>query len=107
MSVRAPRPSALALGTMPTDWMQLGACREAKGVDFFPSAGSGVLAAQRVCAGCPVRETCLEYALAEEISHGVWGGASDRQRQRLRAARLKGEREARRRAARQPDTMAG
>ena len=87
MSVRAPRPTTLATGTMPTDWMRSGACREAPDVDFFPTAGSGVLAAQRVCAACPVQEECLEYALVEEISHGVWGGASDRQRQRLRAAR--------------------
>jgi len=103
MSARAPRPSALD-GSLPTDWMESGACRNAPGVDFFPSAGSGVLAAQRVCAGCPVREACLEYALIQEISHGVWGGASDRQRQRLRAARL---RDARVANAGRPESMAG
>lgn len=106
MSVRAPRPSMLISASLSTEWMQLGACRDAPGVDFFPSAGSGVVAAQRVCAGCPVREECLEYALVTEITHGVWGGASDRQRQRLRAARA---REAKNRlgGGRHPESIAG
>ena len=54
---------------------------------FFPSDGVGVLRAQKICAGCPVMEECLEYALANHISHGVWGGASERQRRRLQRRR--------------------
>jgi WhiB family redox-sensing transcriptional regulator len=26
---------------------------------------------------------CLEYALAEHIDHGVWGGCSERERRRI------------------------
>lgn len=45
--------------------------------------------ARRICSGCPVRNACLQYAMeAEEESgerlHGVWGGLSPIQRQRLR-----------------------
>ena len=70
-----------------TDWMSDGACRSTPDVDFFPTEGAGVVKAKRVCARCGVRATCLEYALMEGITHGVWGGASDRERQRVRAAR--------------------
>jgi WhiB family redox-sensing transcriptional regulator len=49
----------------------------------------GVLVAQRICAECPVSEPCLEYALEHHIDHGVWGGASERERRRiLRRRRL-------------------
>ena len=94
MSARRPRPAAGALRLAESrftndDWMARGACRTVTGVDFFPNDGAGVLAAQRVCSGCPVRPACLEYALDNAISHGVWGGTSDRERQRLRSARSK------------------
>ena len=54
---------------------------------FFPGRGdtNAVRAARAVCAGCPVREPCLAFALAEHILEGVWGGTSERQRRRLRA----------------------
>ncbi|MCY3785140.1 MAG: WhiB family transcriptional regulator [bacterium] len=54
---------------------------------FFPSDGVGVLRAQKICAECPVMNECLEYALANHISHGVWGGASERQRRRMQNKR--------------------
>nr|MDQ6928977.1 WhiB family transcriptional regulator [Actinomycetota bacterium] len=39
--------------------------------------------ARRVCIDCPVKSPCLEYALANSIDHGVWGGASERERRRI------------------------
>jgi WhiB family redox-sensing transcriptional regulator len=68
---------------METDWMAKGKCRDASPATFFPSDGIGVQEAQRVCAECPVSETCLEYALAHRIDHGVWGGRSERERRRI------------------------
>jgi WhiB family transcriptional regulator, redox-sensing transcriptional regulator len=62
-------------------------CRDAKAGEFFPSDGVGVEAAQRVCAQCPVRMECLEYALEHRVDHGVWGGASERERQRILRSR--------------------
>lgn len=74
---------------MDNDWMSCGKCRELDPGFFFPSDGVGVQAAQRICSECPVREPCLEYALANRIDHGVWGGASERERRRmLRRRRL-------------------
>lgn len=46
----------------------------------------GVARAKAVCAGCPVREACLEFALANDERWGVWGGTSERQRRAMRAA---------------------
>jgi WhiB family redox-sensing transcriptional regulator len=54
-----------------------------KPTQFFPSDGLGVEAAQRICAACPAKEPCLEYALTNRIEHGVWGGASERERRRI------------------------
>ncbi len=70
-------------------WMLDALCRGRSPADFFPSDGAGVEAARRLCEGCPVREPCLEYALEHRIDHGVWGGASERERRRiLRSRRL-------------------
>ena len=68
---------------MDTSWMVLGSCRQQRPAVFFPSDGVGVDVARRVCATCSVKEPCLEYALAERIDHGVWGGASERERRRI------------------------
>ena len=68
---------------MNTDWMAQGKCREVAPAVFFPSDGLGVQAAQRICDGCPVAESCLEYALENRIDHGVWGGCSERERRRI------------------------
>jgi len=68
---------------MDTPWMNDGSCREHPSEVFFPSDGVGVTLAQRICATCPVRQPCLEYALEHRIDHGVWGGTSERERRRI------------------------
>ena len=69
------------------EWMLTAKCRGVDPVEFFPSDGSGVDRAQRVCGDCPVQVECLEYALAHRIEHGVWGGTSERERRRILRAR--------------------
>jgi WhiB family redox-sensing transcriptional regulator len=66
-----------------TEWMAQGACREYPPEVFFPADSLGVDAARAICAGCPVREPCLEYALENRVEHGVWGGTSERARVRI------------------------
>jgi WhiB family redox-sensing transcriptional regulator len=68
---------------MGTEWMAEGNCRNESPSVFFPSDGVGVDFARRICATCPVKLECLEYALANGIDHGVWGGASERERRRI------------------------
>ena len=39
--------------------------------------------AKRLCAVCPVRIECLEYALRIRETHGVWGGLNETERRAL------------------------
>ncbi len=66
-----------------TDWMAYGNCAHRPPSLFFPSDGVGVEHARRICADCPVKDLCLEYALSHRIDHGVWGGCSERERRRI------------------------
>jgi len=68
---------------MDNEWMAHGTCRDMDPGVFFPSDGIGVQAAQKVCSECPVKAPCLEYALANRVDHGVWGGTSERERRRI------------------------
>jgi len=47
---------------------------------FFPESkadeAKSLPLAQAICAGCPERKECLEYALTEEIPHGIWAGTT-------------------------------
>jgi WhiB family redox-sensing transcriptional regulator len=71
-------------------WMVKAACRNYDDPDpiFFPSTTKGVAPdyteAKRICFDeCPVRKTCLVYAVAHRESRGVWGGMSDLERRAL------------------------
>ncbi len=68
-------------------WMLEARCREYDTTVFFPSDGVGVDRARHICFQCPVRLACLEYALDFRIDHGVWGGASERERRRILRSR--------------------
>lgn len=68
---------------MENTWMHQGNCQDYPPATFFPSDGVGVDVARKICVGCPVQGPCLEYALANHIDHGVWGGASERERRRI------------------------
>jgi WhiB family redox-sensing transcriptional regulator len=75
---------------MDIEWMSRGTCKEAPWGLFFPREGTGVIAAKKICATCPVRQECLDYALEHHIDHGVWGGCSERERARTLRRRRTG-----------------
>lgn len=57
---------------------------------FFPEKGlsndGSVKTAKMLCAVCPVKQTCANYAISNtSITHGIWGGMGIRQIQRIRA----------------------
>jgi WhiB family transcriptional regulator, redox-sensing transcriptional regulator len=59
---------------------------------FYPGRGETAGPARQVCAQCPVRQQCLEFAVSNRIVYGVWGGLTGperrtRQSDWLRAAR--------------------
>lgn len=73
------------------DWRQRAACRDLDPELFFPVSeiGPGAHQADRaksVCAGCPVRTACLEYALDNGLDHGIFGGTTETERRALRRA---------------------
>jgi WhiB family transcriptional regulator, redox-sensing transcriptional regulator len=70
-------------------WMHRAACR-GQGFDAWFSTDEmeeEADAARRVCAGCPVRSECLDYALDGPIRHGLWGGLSPEERAALNRRR--------------------
>ena len=46
-------------------------------------------AAKAICARCPVRIDCLEYALRIQEPHGIWGGLNELERRALLRQRLR------------------
>jgi WhiB family redox-sensing transcriptional regulator len=81
-----------------TNWIESAACRAMDPELFFPVGDPTAAAlaqldkAKRVCAGCPVREACLQWALTIGADGGVFGGCSERERRSI-------QRRARRRRA--------
>lgn len=72
---------------MPTrnlDWKADAACRDLDLDLFFPDSESDSGPALAVCAECPVREACLDFALRTRQNDGVWGGHTETERRRLR-----------------------
>lgn len=61
-------------------WMLEAACLDVDPEVFFPVDHRDADSALAVCAACPVRAECLDYANREGIRHGVWGGLTQQQR---------------------------
>lgn len=65
-------------------WMAEGACRGQDPERFFPPRGTPTVLAKAVCANCTVTGECLEFALQDPSTPGIWGGTSERQRRKMR-----------------------
>lgn len=64
-------------------WQSQAACAETDPEVFYPEKGGSHREAKAICAACPVRTQCLEYALRMEAADyptGVWGGMSPDER---------------------------
>jgi WhiB family transcriptional regulator, redox-sensing transcriptional regulator len=70
--------------------MKYAGCRNMSSDTFFPDKGNNLLgrSAIETCNRCPVQMDCLEYAIQNNLDHGIWGGTSERQRIRIRRARI-------------------
>jgi len=71
------------------NWRDEAACLHQDPELFFPIGTTGpavgqVERAKQVCAGCDVRNDCLQWALAAGVDHGVWGGLDDLERRALK-----------------------
>jgi len=76
---------------MNPSWHQLARCRGVDPEVFYPVSDDDDAAeeAKSICALCPVREPCLEFALSTREKDGVWGGLTERERRRVLRRRRK------------------
>ncbi|MEU3183289.1 WhiB family transcriptional regulator [Streptomyces sp. NPDC006923] len=65
-------------------WQESALCAQTGADFFFPAPGSSTREAKQVCGACEGRVACLQYALTHDERFGVWGGLSEKERQRLR-----------------------
>lgn len=68
-------------------WMRGAECPDSDPEIFFPENGESAEPAKRICAKCPVKEPCLEYALENNLHYGVFGGMSENERNIIRRGR--------------------
>ncbi|MDA8313056.1 MAG: WhiB family transcriptional regulator [Actinomycetota bacterium] len=67
-------------------WRRRAACRGLDPALFFPEIGESAAAPKAVCAQCPVSRECLDFALVNAETEGIWGGTTPRARRPLRSA---------------------
>lgn len=72
------------------DWREAAACQYVDPDLFHPDTGQPTRPAKAVCAACPVRVQCLEYALEAGERLGVWGGLGPDERAALTRDRAAG-----------------
>ena len=72
------------------EWQYSAACIGVDESVFFspdaergPSRRAREAAAKALCAVCPVRQQCLDHALAVREPYGVWGGLTFNERENL------------------------
>jgi len=72
-------------------WQLRAACRGADAALFFApnyferreEKDGREAKAKAICARCPAREPCLDYALRIREPHGVWGGLNEFERRQV------------------------
>ena len=76
---------------MSGDWRDEAACKGHPPAMWFPERGDTATMemAVAICGICPVREACLEHALVNGETEGVWGGQPARARRRVASERRK------------------
>lgn len=76
-------------------WQQRAACKGPQSAAFFPPAQverkdereAREQWAKSICAACPVRRPCLDYAIEIREPHGIWGGLNEVERKQLLSIR--------------------
>jgi WhiB family redox-sensing transcriptional regulator len=69
-------------------WRQKAACLHADPDLFFPSSDSNahaaLLRAKAICRMCPVISRCLQWAVTNNETQGIWGGLTPQERKSVR-----------------------
>lgn len=87
--VANPQPRIVVTAWLTTEQRAQALCAQTDPELFFPEQGGNGTRAKMICAQCPIREACLEVAMANNERFGVFGGLSEPERDRLRAQRRK------------------
>lgn len=69
------------------DWMARAICTPDTAHLFFGETAADAEQAKGICEGCPVLVSCGEFALANNIEHGVWGAMAPKDRRKIRKGR--------------------
>lgn len=98
-SASRPVESVAAATWSAERWRAKAACAAMDTALFFPDLATveGAAAAKvaaKVCADCPVRVPCLEFALLTAQEDGVWGGLGEDERRAERRRRRQAARRA-------------
>lgn len=62
-------------------WREHAACRNKNVEEFFNSSWQ---AAVKICGVCVVRSQCLDFAMRNEITNGIWGGKTPQARKAMK-----------------------
>lgn len=91
---RPPNFDRLLPDTPPDQaWKVFAVCADMDPEVFYDLATpAAVRQARSVCALCPVRNACLEYALTWREGWGMWGGQTPRERENIALLRGLNER---------------
>lgn len=87
MNPCAPRIRLQRTAPRSLDWQERALCADLDPELFYPAKGECAREAKAVCAQCPVRLQCLEYAIANDEKFGIFGGLSERERRVIRKER--------------------
>ena len=79
-----PRPRIPLFDNLPGDWVADALCAQTNPDDFFPERGDNTSRAKSVCRVCPVRDLCLQHAIATDERFGLWGGKTPEERRDIR-----------------------
>jgi WhiB family redox-sensing transcriptional regulator len=85
------RTPARVYVTGESPWRGLAQCRREHAAAFFPPPHFELKEdkdaredqARALCQACPVQQDCLDYSLAVQEPHGIWGGLNELERRRL------------------------
>ena len=93
---RSERGVPLSVQQLDDLWQAKAACRGPQSSVFFPPSHferkdekeARETRAKAICATCPVRRACLDYALRIREPHGIWGGLNEVERKQVLARQM-------------------
>ena len=80
------KPETFISAAQRPTWMAEGACLDHHPELWYSDRGDAANAAKQICASCPVKALCLQWAIETSEPDGIWGGRTFKERSNLRRA---------------------